>query len=288
MINSKIHVLILIAFLLSGCAANRCEIEFVTNTRIEAGIDYNACELVRSVNGKEITKFNLDGDRIIIDNDTVICPIVDTTVLGAKKVEFKYLDEIYEVTITVLDVTPPIFGIDKSVLKVQKGMNQKELIGFLNVHDDYSDFSISLEGNLDLNKLGEYDIKAIAKDDAGNCSEKSIHVIVEESANESTKREEKSINATAPVNLPSNENNVNNNKPPLQNDVDDNTSQEKKHLIAENRTFLFSEGYDYQTCYDAAISYAEEMIAQNKANGYDCTPIRNEQQEYIGYQVVFK
>ena len=59
------------------------------------------------------------------------------------------------------------------------------------------------------------------------------------------------------------------------------------HLTAENRRFLFSDGYDYESSYQAAVTYAQQMIKEHKANGYNCNPIRNDRQEYVGYEVVF-
>lgn len=264
--------LIIVSFLmlLTGCATGDEEIEFVEDLTIPAGSLFNSAELVKTVNGQKITQFNLDGDRIISDEDTVICPLIDTSRLGSKTIQYIYNNHEIELT-------------------VQAGISKDDLIEMMKVKDEYSSFSVILEGDMNLSKSGTYHVAAIAKDEVGNDARKEYTIIVREESSQQDKITSETESVSRPAQTsPEQSDDISSSSHNDQNKQESSEPTKTEiHLTAENRRFLFSDGYDYESSYQAAVTYAQQMIKEHKANGYNCNPIRNDRQEYVGYEVVF-
>lgn len=279
-----ICLLILIIVLLSGCSSKE-EIRFKKVTEIPVDNEVNTCSLIESVNGKQITKFDWDGNRIIIEGDAIICPVIDTSMIGKKTLIFTFRDEKYPLEVDIIDDKKPVMGYEDKEILLNKGDHENVLLQKLDIQDEHSKVKTVIKGSIDYEKEGKYPVMIHAEDESGNVLEKEITVIIQKE--EKTERQEESKQNK------SSETNGNQQKhsqqqseaipPQSQNSEQDHTTV----ITAENRMFLFSEGYDYDSCYQASLSYAKAMVAQGKANGYTCTPVKDGK-EYIGYQVIFK
>lgn len=286
--NKTIFFFLLSLFFLVGCSHKEEIIEFSSETEIAAGSQYNSCLLVQSVEGKTITKFDMDGNRIVLnEDDTVICPHIDTSILGDQVIEYQFKNKTFLLTVTIIDKVAPIFNNSVDRIELRKGSSKADLIELLNITDEFSEYEVDIVGHIDFNIVGIYDVTIIAKDSEENESELKlvIEILETQIKEEQTKPSDKNKD-----NKKEESNSSQNTKPESDSGHETNTNQPNSdyHLTAKNKTFLFSEGYDYNTCYEAAVNYAESMLVQGKAKGYTCTPIRNEKQEYIGYQVLFK
>lgn len=289
MVERSKLIIVSVLMLLTGCATKDEEIEFVEDLTIPAGSVFNSAGLVKTVNGQKITQFNLDGDRIISGEDTVICPLIDTSRLGSKTIQYIYNNHEIELTVEIVDASPPVFQEEKNELTVQAGISKDDLIEMMKVKDEYSSFSVILEGEMNLCESGTYHVAAIAKDEEDNEARKEYTIIVREES----KQQDKITSETESVSRPAQTSSGHSDDSAGFSHNDQNKQESSKptkteiHLTAENRRFLFSDGYEYESCYQAAVTYAQQMIKEHKANGYNCNPIRNDRQEYVGYEVVF-
>lgn len=284
--NNRVYLSILV-LLLFGCTTQKSKIEFIENNKIEAGSSFNTCTLVKSVNDIEITKFHMDGNRIILDEDnTVICPSVDTAKLGNQTINFLINDKNYSYTIDVVDKTAPIIKYKEEKIEVQQGCTREDFFKKLEIRDSYSEFKTDIKGELNFDVPDIYNVEIIVEDSAGNKVKKKISVLVKkrEDKRTQTKEYDKKTDATDEKEKQSISSQESDSSYSSEQKEQDNFENES----IENKTFLFSEGYDYNTCYEKAVEYAESMINSGKVKGYTCIPIRNERQEYIGYEVVFK
>lgn len=129
-------------------------------------------EIKKELKIKDIVK--KDDNIKIINGDDVI----DTTKLGKKDVIIKYIDksdkEYYEtLVIEVMDKTAPNITSDDS-FEVILG-SEIDLLSKAKVTDNYDeDVSLSIEGDYDLKKEGEYKLKFVATDASGNKTEKEF------------------------------------------------------------------------------------------------------------------
>ena len=128
MVERSKLIIVSVLMLLTGCATKDEEIEFVEDLTIPAGSVFNSAGLVKTVNGQKITQFNLDGDRIISGEDTVICPLIDTSRLGSKTIQYIYNNHEIELTVEIVDASPPVFQEEKNELTVQAGISKDDLI----------------------------------------------------------------------------------------------------------------------------------------------------------------
>lgn len=279
-------ILICSALVLLCACSSKEDIEFKQDRKIPVDSEINSCTLIESVNGKKITKFDWDGDRIIVEGDAIICPILDTSEIGNKTLIFSYKDEEYPLEVDIIDDKKPVMKYKSNEIILNTDDNENDLLQKLAISDEHSGIEkLLVEGEINYDKAGKYSIMIHAEDKSGNVLKKEIMVTIQEE--EKTERHEESKQNK------SSETNENQQKhsqqqseavpPQSQNSGQDHATA----ITAENRMFLFSEGYDYDSCYQASLSYAKAMVAQGKANGYTCTPIKDGK-EYIGYQVIFK
>ena len=77
-------------------------------------------------------------DRIISGEDTVICPLIDTSRLGSKTIQYIFNDHEIELTVEIVDASPPVFQEEKNELTVQAGISKDDLIEMMKVKDEYS------------------------------------------------------------------------------------------------------------------------------------------------------
>lgn len=270
--NKYLFICLLI---LSACTPNKT-IEFKTESQIPVERSFNTCGLIEKVNGKEVTKFDYDGNRILIEEDTISCPVLDTSILGKHRLKFRFQGDDYYVSVEVVDKSKPKIKCDKEI-RLQLGKSKNDLLSQIKIFDHDKDVKIDISG-VDFNKKGNYDCLIRATDKSNNSTEMFIKVIIVD--NEMPKNDKPEIKE---------ENSIKNEDPYMPNGIekDDNPIPNKSDgEIAKEKTFLFTNGYDYDTCYEAALSYAKSIMQSGKANGYNCEPIKNGK-EYIGYRVTF-
>lgn len=123
---------------------------------------------------------NVTADRFIksIDGELLDKYLVDTSHVGKRRVEIQYKNrygfvEHFRFDIEVLDKTEPIINIKNPfILKVSE-VNRLEDVLFC--ADDYDDgISCKIEGEYNLNQVGNYDIHVSSQDKSGNKSEKDV------------------------------------------------------------------------------------------------------------------
>lgn len=273
MIKSKLSCCIVTLFL---CACtSKTSIIFHEIEPISVDQKVNTCTFVKSVDGEVISAFNYDGNQIVIENKVIKCPSVDTSKMGKQTITFYYDDKEYTLQIEVVDNQPPIFDKEVNAIELELFGNEKMILDYFLAEDHDKKITWKLEGDINYDKVGVYPIKVIVSDSSDNKNEKEVVVTVKEK--QEVKKEETQDPNKVPV-LPD--------LPPK--DEGTTNSNSVTQVTAVSKTFLFSDGYDYSTCYEASVNYAKSMIAQKKANGYECNPIRNEREEYIGYKVIFK
>lgn len=56
-------------------------------------------------------------------------------------------------------------------------------------------------------------------------------------------------------------------------------------VTGQNKSYYFSEGYTYQSAYDACVFDGKSAMDNRKANGYKCEPIEKADGEFLGYQL---
>lgn len=277
----KNKLILFILILLCGCSSDNDEIKFSEIRTIQVGSEFNSCTLVEKVGDKEITKFDYDGNRILVnDKDAVTCPIIDTSKIGKREIRFKYKEKTYKVEIEIIDNQPPVISCKDKEIHISPNETEKELLNYIEINDNDEDTVVTFSG-IEFGKAGKYTVEVKAVDSSGNESKLQCDVIIEE------------IKESHDVVEP------HENDPPVKNETESagqsstkkpehtETKEQPIKVKAENRRFLFSEGYDYTSCYNAALSYAKEVMANGLANGYTCEPIKAGK-EYIGYEVVFK
>lgn len=277
----KNKLILFILILLCGCSSDNDEIKFSENRTIQVGSEFNSCTLVEKVGDKEITKFDYDGNRILVnDRDAVTCPVVDTSKTGKREIRFKFKDKIYKIEVEIVDKTAPVINCKEKEIHISINETEKEILNYIEVVDYDEDIVVTVSG-IEYGKAGKYTIEVKAMDSSGNVSKLQCDVIIEEIKESHDDAE------------------PHENDPPVKNEIESagqsstkkpehtETKEQQIKVKAENRRFLFSEGYDYTSCYNAALSYAKEAMANGLANGYTCEPIKNGK-EYIGYEVVFK
>lgn len=286
---NKLIILVLLIFL-GGCTQEERKIQFIEGIKISVDTPFNTSSLVKNVNGKEITKFDLDGNRILIGDDVILCPSLDTSVPGIKTLTFEYKKQKYDVDVEVIDDIPPFISYKGDSMTVPLGTTKEILLESLGIDDKHSAVITTIVGDYNPNQSGQYPIIVRINDESGNKFEKRLKVIVEDS------KESEKVKTSIP--------HISNEKEELKKSVKKKSTAPKQqgegdksfskpssdiyNPVEKNKQFLFSQGYDYETCYQAAMSYAEKIVSQNKARGYTCNPIRDSSKEYIGYEVIFK
>ena len=133
-------------------------------------------------------KVNLDSDRIVnindevynidyiksVKNGTIVSDKenVDTSVLGKKKIGLKiknYFNKIvkYEYDIDIVDREEP--SIDyRDRLSTTEGVEIDLLDGVKASDNSSEEIEVTIEGEYDFNKVGEYELYYVAKDSSGN------------------------------------------------------------------------------------------------------------------------
>ena len=98
---------------------------------------------------------------------------IDTSKLGEQTIKIKYKNKDISFKINVVDTTKPIIeALD--TITVTKGSKDEILSNASASDNSKEEIKVSIKGEYDLNKEGEYNLKYVATDSSGNTSEKDF------------------------------------------------------------------------------------------------------------------
>lgn len=151
----------------------KIEVTLIENLKLEFNDKKKVSDFIESINGK------------IIDDYTI-----DSTALGTKNIKFNFMNDdniklSYEYQIEVIDTVKPVIWLGSSY-KIQKNsdidLTKKILCG-----DNYdSNPNCYIEGEYDINTIGNYPLIFKAIDSSGNTNEVNFTLNVLESTNNSS------------------------------------------------------------------------------------------------------
>lgn len=171
-------ILVLSILTLFSCNKKEQEVNLITNVNVNK----TKLEYYESIN-----LYNL----ITIENGIILTEDyqIDTKELGEKQISFKYKDinskeQEYSFTIKIDDTTPPLIFASKKY-STEKG-KEFNLLDKVVCGDNYDrEMKCIIEGNYDINKIGEYPVKIITTDSRNNTTSKESIVIVKDKINNS-------------------------------------------------------------------------------------------------------
>ena len=158
-------LLIVIVLVLLYLNINNKDIILKNDLTIELGSDIKVSDIIESSKYKVINK----EDKI------------DTSKLGNKEIIIKYKknnkNNSYIVKIKIIDSEKPVISTEDEI-NVTIGSNAK-IEDMIDVSDNSGDdIDISIDGDYDLKKKGEYQVTIIATDSSGNKSSKKVKINV--------------------------------------------------------------------------------------------------------------
>lgn len=167
-------------FSLVGCASGS-DLKFVENKTIELGSDADSCSLIESVKGKAVSNSNIKNRVIEIDGHRVSCSEIDTSTIGNQKVYFDLDGKMSDITVKVVDTTPPEISILDNV-------DSTNPLDYVKAKDLSGVQSLKFEGTYDSNTPGEYTVEIVATDNEGNESRKELVLTVRGNKTEETEK----------------------------------------------------------------------------------------------------
>ena len=165
--KKKLLSILLMCLLVLGLTGCQGKIKVKDNLNFEINTELKNSDLV----------ILEDDIKLINEND-----LIDTTKLGNREVIIKYLvgkKEKYEtVIITVVDTQAPnIEGNDE--LRTIKGKEINLLEGVKVTDNSNEEIEVEVNGEYDINTVGEYKLKYIASDSSNNKAEKEFTLKVD-------------------------------------------------------------------------------------------------------------
>lgn len=173
---------------------------FVFNKKEKIELDYNKSlsiemgEQVKTID--DYINNNIDTSNIIINwDESLIIEDEKVNCYGTFKGYFEYKDKEYEIELVVVDkVSPTIDGVKD--LSTTKGVSI-DLLKNITTSDNSKDtILVDVVGEYDINTVGTYKLKFVAKDNSGNTVEKEFTLNVVEEKKEEKKQEKKDIPTT--------------------------------------------------------------------------------------------
>ena len=159
----NIFFIVFILLLVSGCGEKIIVKEDLT-FEINSILKYK--DLVEETDSISV----LDGDET-----------VDTSKLGKSKVIIKYLlndnPKYKTIEINVIDTVSPVITY-KNTITTTKGKKINLLDGVKADDNSKEKISVSVSGNYDINKVGDYKLQYIASDSSGNATKKDFTLSV--------------------------------------------------------------------------------------------------------------
>ena len=176
--------LLILMFFISGCQSelfsdpnfSKDKIKFNSDIVINYGEkNVDTTKFVSGIDDIKIKDSNRLKDelRITVDNYSIICPEFDADELGKHVLVYSLGDYKYKVEVTVKDITAPLILLQNNEIDLTVGEKFSKKNLDYKIKDNLSkkkDIRISIKGDYNSKKSGKYNLKLVAKDEAGNKS----------------------------------------------------------------------------------------------------------------------
>lgn len=198
--------------------------------------------------------FEIVDKKLVINNEEGV-QVGDYTI----NIVYKKLSE--KVIIKVIDSTSPEFTVFKENIEIEQTIEDVDLIKYFEA-TDLTETKITIEGDYDLNKEGEYEINVIATDLSGNKTNKksTIKVSKKEEVKETTVSKSETSNNTSSKK------------------EENNTSTTGQSSSSNTQQPTVSETPSPRYRKDISDSYISQVNAYRKANGLPELPVTSEAQ----------
>ncbi len=159
---------------------------------------------------KNNKKYDINTDDLKIKNGNFVAQDDSIVPVGTYTIEISIEKNTKQFLIKVVDTTSPKFVNTKDIIEVEEGNNSFDLKSFFEV-EDYSDVTLQIKGDYDINNPADYNLIIEAKDKFGNISSFNfvLKVLKKEKEPENTSN---SNSVQKPNNNVSNNNQTNNSK----------------------------------------------------------------------------
>ncbi len=178
----------LAGLLLCSCSFRRHEIVFDEPGTLRVNEKYNACEFVKSVDGKMISNEMIQDGKIVVSDDLYIScnGSFSPEKIGEHLLEYMINGSQNEsFSVNVVDDIAPEIAVKKESYEVEEGNDYFDINNEVSFSDNYDrEFLHSLDHSIDINTVGEYEVIAYARDSSGNEAKKIIPVKVVEKQKE--------------------------------------------------------------------------------------------------------
>lgn len=151
--------------------------------------------------------------------------------------------------------------------------------------------TLSIEGKIDVHKVGTYKVTITAKDKDGNITNKIVTVVVKKKEEaKSPIKTEKDNESNSPITIDpntTNENKTNDNNNNQNSDSSSNQATLKKPT-AQERDFMFVDGKSFDETHQECMNYGEQLINEGKANYVRCDFFEDQDGIAIGYHLYLR
>ena len=178
----KIIILLVMSLLLSSCTTfGAPEVLIVPQTTIitQKKIDFEINDELNLFSLVAIEKGTIKEDEII-----------DTSVLGLKKIDFNYINDSneekeYSITINIVDTQKPLITCKKEITTIVG--TKIDLLKDVKVSDNSNEvLKVQVEGSYNFDRVGVYKLKYIAADSSGNVATVAFTLVVKENKVDAT------------------------------------------------------------------------------------------------------
>lgn len=256
-----------LCIILTGCTSTY-------DVKIAKSFEYDkseidVCQYIEKIDDTKIRNFNRSANKIDEGKYHVACPVSKINKLGKQEVTISINNVDVVLNFQVVDTTPPEIQIEKENLTVEENNEFFDLKKLITIKDSYdSKPVIGFTGEYDLSTPGKYNVGISAKDSNDNKSKKEVSIVVAE-------KEVKVIEKEVIVNGSSNASSNNSNGSNIQNNP---SVPQSPPLLSSSpsKSFLFSEGFDMVTGFDACKVY-------RGASSGSCSPLMDSSNITYGY-----
>ena len=161
-----IIVALMASVLLTGCSKSH-SLEF-KETKLTANKQINTCSLIDKIDGIDIDDTAiLEDGKLTTSNAVVECSSIDTSILGMQEITYTIDERKITLQVEIVDDEAPSFTMDDEYI-IKKGEDFYYEVDLDDNYDDKSDLIFKIEGEYDVDSVGEYELEAVAIDTAGN------------------------------------------------------------------------------------------------------------------------
>lgn len=173
-----LSLLLISSLLVSGCSMQEHTLEYDEDTIVEVNKELDTCELIKSVDGVEITQSMREKGRIILDGGVLECQNLKSNKLGVQEITYTYDNQVFKHIVEIVDTEAPLIVVQDEY-EVDVGNEYFDLDNRVVFSDNYdTDYYKEIIGDFDINTAGEYTLIAKAEDNSGNKNEKEFKVLV--------------------------------------------------------------------------------------------------------------